>query len=487
MKWTIGRRLAALSGAGLALVLSMGLAGYLGSRNIGAGVATMRRTSEALQHHLEGDMMHDAIRADVLAALLADDPPARADVSAQLEEHCKSFRDNIAANEALDVSPRVRAALNEVKPGVEHYMDMARTHLRLAVADREAAKKQMPEFTAAFKDLEGRLETLSNTINDAVADAQLHHDATVAAFRRNLLIQLAVAVMVLAFLSYKISRGITGPISAVTAGLSSSSMHVSAASVQVAGASQQLAEGASEQAASLEETSASLEEMSSMTKQNAESARQASALASDAKIAAEKGQQAMVRMAEAIGKIKTSAHETAKIIKTIDEIAFQTNLLALNASVEAARAGDAGKGFAVVAEEVRNLAQRSAEAARVTANLIEGSQQNADNGVAVSGDVAQILEQVSTGIHRVSELVAEVSAANSEEARGIEQVNLAIAQIDKLTQANASNADESAAAGAELSVQAQELDEYVRALSELVGHDSVAPRYEDSRGIARRG
>jgi ABC-type transporter Mla subunit MlaD len=165
----------------------------------------------------------------------------------------------------------------------------------------------------------------------------------------------------------------------------------------------------------------------------------------------------MKRMTETIGKIKSSSDETAKIVGTIDEIAFQTNLLALNAAVEAARAGEAGKGFAVVAEEVRNLAQRSAEAARNTADLIEGAVRNADGGVKVTEEVSSVLDEISEGSRKVSDLVNEIAAASGEQAQGIEQVNLAVSQLDKVTQQNAANAEESASAAEELSSQAEEM------------------------------
>ena len=162
-------------------------------------------------------------------------------------------------------------------------------------------------------------------------------------------------------------------------------------------------------------------------------------------------------MSQAIDDIKTSSDETAKIIKTIDEIAFQTNLLALNAAVEAARAGEAGKGFAVVAEEVRNLAQRSAEAARNTADMIEGSVKNADNGVQISQEVGQSLQEIAEGNRKVNDLVAEIAAASAEQAQGIEQINTAVGQMDQVTQSNTASAEESSSAAEELASQAQEL------------------------------
>ena len=232
---------------------------------------------------------------------------------------------------------------------------------------------------------------------------------------------------------------------------------VAGASGQISSGSQTLAQGASEQASSLEEITSSMEEMSSQTKQNAANAEEAKSLAGGARDSAEKGSAAMERMAGALDQIKTSSDETAKIVKTIDEIAFQTNMLALNAAVEAARAGDAGKGFAVVAEEVRNLAQRSAEAARNTADMIEGAVKNADNGVGIGKEVGGILAEIVEGSRKVNDLVAEIAAASKEQTQGIEQVNTALGQMDQMTQSSAANAEESASAAEELNAQADEL------------------------------
>jgi len=232
---------------------------------------------------------------------------------------------------------------------------------------------------------------------------------------------------------------------------------VASASGQISSGSQALAQGASEQASSLEEVSSSLQEMASMTRQNAGNAREAQSMAEGARGTADKGVDSMMRLSEAIEQIKGSSDQTAKIVKTIDEIAFQTNLLALNAAVEAARAGDAGKGFAVVAEEVRNLAMRSAEAAKNTANLIEESQRNAEGGVRINMEVFGNLQEINDQVNHVGEVMAEIAAASEQQTQGIDQINAAVTQMDQLTQMNAANSEESASAAQELSGQAEEM------------------------------
>jgi len=208
--------------------------------------------------------------------------------------------------------------------------------------------------------------------------------------------------------------------------------------------------------------SSSLESMSSMTEHNAANTNQAMILASEARVAANDGDLSMKRMADAIRQIKVSADNTAKIIKTIDDIAFQTNLLALNAAVEAARAGEAGKGFAVVAEEVRNLAMLSAEAARNTSEMIEESVKNADGGVHITEEVALSLNRIVDRTSKVGDLITEIAAVCNEQARGIQQVNSAMAHISKVTQQNAANSEESASASEELSTLAADLSGMVR-------------------------
>ena len=243
---------------------------------------------------------------------------------------------------------------------------------------------------------------------------------------------------------------------------------IAAAAAHIGAASQSQAERASEQAASLGETGTSLEQLSTMTKRNAESGQNAKALAQAARAAADNGNVDMVAMNTAMQNSANASGDIAKIIKTIDEIAFQTNILALNAAVEAARAGSAGLGFAVVADEVRNLALRSAGAAKETASKIEGAITAAKFSAQLSGKVSEGLDGIASKVRRVDELVAEVATSSREQTQGIEQINLSISQIDRVTQANAASAQGNAAAAAELKAQAERMEGAVADLLLLV-------------------
>jgi methyl-accepting chemotaxis protein len=198
-----------------------------------------------------------------------------------------------------------------------------------------------------------------------------------------------------------------------------------------------------------------------MAKQNSANSQEARALADTARASAERGVDSMNRLSEAVQGIKTSSDETAKIVKTIDEIAFQTNLLALNAAVEAARAGEAGRGFAVVAEEVRNLAMRSAEAAKNTADLIDESVKNAEGGVNTNEEVLSNLAEIREGVNKVGDVMTEIAAGSDQQSEGISQINVAVDQMNKVTQQNAANSEESASAAEELSAQATEMQSLV--------------------------
>ncbi len=287
--------------------------------------------------------------------------------------------------------------------------------------------------------------------------------------------QVIVAVLIVTSLlgialSLVLARSLSRTLERIITNLSGASDQISSASDQVSASSQALAEGASEQAASVEETSSSLEEISSMTRRNAENAQETSRIMMQE--AAPNFQTINTRMGEmkaAIEKTVANSDETAKIVKTIDEIAFQTNLLALNAAVEAARAGEAGAGFAVVADEVRNLALRAAEAAKNTSELIHTSNGQIKDAAELNAQVVVALESNTDIAEKVGKLISEVAAASDEQARSLDQISKAVAEMDKATQQNAASAEESASASEEMNAQAREMEHVVRELLALTG------------------
>ena len=349
-------------------------------------------------------------------------------------------------------------------------------------------------LAGTFGEFDGPLyatiDPISNKIGELVElqlrVAQIEYEAAQARYASVRAFAIGAVVLILVLggaFGWLLSRDVSATLHHVSRQLREGAEQVVAASSQVATAAQTLSEGSTEQAASLEETSASMEEMASMTRRNAANAQSAAGLMLEVDRRVQASNQSLGDMVASMHAIQESSQKVSKIIKTIDEIAFQTNILALNAAVEAARAGEAGAGFAVVADEVRTLAQRSAQAARDTASLIEESMSRTSHGTSTVTQVATAIGGITESVTTVKGLVDDVSSASAEQSQGLDQVTHAIAQMEKVTQTTAATAEESAAASEELNAQAESSMAAVNELQALVDGAGRAAALAASRGL----
>ncbi len=480
--WTVGFKL--FSGVGALVFLLVAVGGL--SVNALSGVkreldTATGQTIKAIDLSYELREGAERFRSEQRRGLLAAFAQDPATVKAALERIkvlSGQFRENVDEVSGHLVTERGRSIAAEIrKTETEWSANNDQVFAMLSRTENEPAwtlaREKGNPLIDRIDELNAELLGMQHTfLKDAVASA----DAAYNAERMMLLVAVGFALAVGALVVFVV-RQIVAALRAASEQLRQGAEQVVAAASQVSTSSQSLSQGATEQAASLEETSASMEEMASMTRQNAANAQSAAEVMTQVDAKVKDSNHALADMVVSMNDIHESSQQVGRIIKTIDEIAFQTNILALNAAVEAARAGEAGMGFAVVADEVRSLAQRSAQAAKDTATLIEASTAKAEAGTGKVQHVSTLISGISESMVNAKRLVDEVSSASNQQAQGIDQVTQAVSQMEKVTQTTAATAEESAAASEELNAQAEASIQVVGVLQRLVdGGQDVAPK-----------
>ena len=479
MTWTIGKRLIAGFAAVIAVAALLG--GFSATQLVTLRTTALLITTDAIPGltRINRARAESLENAGLMAEhLLAATETERSAVEKQISERTQRHDAAIKDYEATIQTDRDRELFNALGPAWENVrrvwtetllplsragkLDEASRTFRANMAPANAA------YQAALTPLVALNEENGKAYGDQI-DAGVNYGIWAISFG------VLIAVGLGSGLGWFIVRGINRVLSAAVGEMTSGTQQVASASNQVATSAQALSQGATEQAASLEETSASMEEMASMTRKNADNSQTAAGLMAGVDSRVQESNRTLGDMVTAMTGIQESSQQVAKIIKTIDEIAFQTNILALNAAVEAARAGEAGMGFAVVADEVRNLAQRSAQAARDTAGLIEESITKAQDGTRRVEQAVAAIAAITESVVAVKTMVEEVSDASRQQTQGIDQVSQAIAQMEKVTQTTAATAEESAAASEELNAQADTAMDVVNRLQALIGGGAAHP------------
>ncbi len=471
---SLSRKLLSGYGVMLGLVLLLGGGALIVTRGLNRDLERAANIT-GRQQYLAGlvngsaSEMASCERAAVLAAVLGE--KSRADeFQTRFGRSAETLQKSLAELRQLAETAESRSLLDVLD-------QQAALVLQAHAEQRQAmASQQMDAALSAFSQkAQPRLEEIARQAASFVERqnrglAAASADSTTRAARmRDIIVGLTLLAMGVGAAVFWLVRQASAALKGLSARMSQSAEQVASAAAQVSSASQSLAQGANEQAASLEETSSSTEEIASITRKNADHALKVADLMQQSEQGATEVNQTLDRMVDKMKEIDASSNKIARIIKVIDEIAFQTNILALNAAVEAARAGEAGLGFAVVADEVRNLAQRCAQAARDTAGLIEESIETSRDGNArldrMTGAVRAMMESSA----RVKGLVDEVNLGSQEQARGMDQIQRAVVQMERVTQKNASGAEQTASAGAELSGHADSLRTLVHEMREMVG------------------
>jgi methyl-accepting chemotaxis protein/methyl-accepting chemotaxis protein-1 (serine sensor receptor) len=472
--WTIGRRLRTGIGALVVLLLCVaGLALFVGrsleERLVNTDDHTVKRLNLVLQIETELERLY-ATEPALVAAGFVNDPQLVEAKKLAVAEAVSEVAGSIESFKAEATSDADRAAIADLTGDLDGWQRANDEVARLVSAGKAAEAAQVAKKSGDMYKTQSR-----NATDDMVGREQDALQADLeAAKSRTASVRLMVfsGVVVALIVSLLVVRSVMAAIRSLrrqSQDLREGTEHVVAAASQVATSAQALSQQSTHQAASLQETSASMEQMASMTRKNAENAVHAAGLATEVAQQVQDSNAALDEMVASMTAIRESSNKVAKIIKAIDEIAFQTNILALNAAVEAARAGEAGMGFAVVAGEVRSLAQRSAQAAKDTAILLEESIARSQEGTGRVEQVAQSISSITDNIRRVKGMVEEVRQASGQQAQGIDQVTQTLAQMESVTQTTAATAEESAAASEELNAQAETSMAVVRRLEALVG------------------
>jgi len=473
-KLTIGTKMMLSAGALVAICVMLGIAAYVGASNIGDQLhvalgSGLKKDILALRLDAGSANLLSLVRGEMVRGYARD--LASADkYHRQFGTAVESYQGDLSALEGTVTRPDAKQSIAELRVAVasmieaEQVVNDGITAGDMAKAFTAYDTKMLPAHRAMSPPVENILRIEAEVVEK---DSQ---EASAAVSTTHLICGAALAAcLTLGVWILFVVRGMNRQLMEGVTELAGSIGQIASAASQVAASSQAMAQGASEQAATIEETSSASAEINSMAQRNTENSRSTAEIVTGAQVRTEQTNTSLTEMVEAMDGITSSSQKISKIIKVIDEIAFQTNILALNAAVEAARAGDAGMGFAVVADEVRNLAQRSAQAAKDTAALIEESIERSNGGKTK-------VDQVAGGIHTVTEetakikvLVDEINLGSVEQSRGIDQISRSITEMEQVTQSNAASAQESAAAAAELSSQAQGMRTVVERLSEMVG------------------
>ena len=489
----------------LIFVATVATASYWAISRLTDGMAGISLTSSAIRNHLQSNAMRMALHNDVFAALqagLRKDEVEKQAVLKEVAEHAAVFRENMAKNAALPLSQDFKEVLQIAQPALEAYITNAESIVKLAVEEPATAVDRLAEFKDSSTVLADPMMVLGELMEESVKTSQQAADQKGVLARNTILLAVTSAWVALSLISWLLIRSITRPLlgavslaNTVASGDLTSHIEIKSrdetgkmmqalkdmndslvkivgnvrtsvdaitvSAKEIAAGNSDLSQRTEEQASSLQETASSMEELSATVKHNAENAKQANQLSLGARDVALKGGDIVSKVVTTMASINDSSNKIVDIISVIEGIAFQTNILALNAAVEAARAGEQGRGFAVVASEVRNLAQRSAAAAKEIKSLIGDSVDKVETGSKQVDQAGETMQEIVSAVKRVTDIMSEIAAASNEQSAGIEQVNQAIIQMDEVTQQNAALVEQAAAAAEAMQEQAGTLMEAV--------------------------